>query len=330
MSSIPSHENFADRLLAAIDAKRSYTCVGLDPRLELLPPKIRASALRRYGQSRRGAAAAILEFNKAVIDVVSGLVPAVKPQVAFYECYGWEGMKAFSQTVQYAKRKGLLVISDAKRGDVGSTAVAYAAAHLGTLAIGGKETACFDADALTVNPYLGTDSIEPFVETANDFGKGLFILCKTSNPSSKEIQDLRVDGTRVYERVARLINTWGKECVGERGYSSVGAVVGATQPRAAKQLRKAMPKGLFLVPGYGAQGAGAADAMPCFDRDGYGAVVNSARAIIFAYTLSPWKQRYGSNRWERATEEAVHKMNSEIEEALRAKGNWPFEGEEAE
>lgn len=287
-------KNFADRLIASVDAKKSCVVVGLDPRIERLP----ADLNQRAERSPAEAAAAVLEFNRRVLDAVAPHVVAAKPQVAFYEALGPEGMRVFAETVRAVHDRGLLAIADVKRGDIGSTAEAYAQAYLDRL----------DADAVTLNPYLGSDAIMPFLERSSD-GKGIFVLAKTSNPSSAELQDLDVGGRPLYEKVAELVAAWGQDCVGESGYSAVGAVVGATFPDAVEKLRQLMPRAIFLLPGYAAQGATAQDCSHSFDRQGRGAVVNSSRGIIFAFAA----KRPPSTTWEYAVAEAARQMKEELE-----------------
>lgn len=282
-------KNFADKLMGAIRKKGTPICVGLDPRLNKIPDFIKRKVLDGGDLSpTEAAAAAILEFNKGIIDAVYDLVPVVKPQIAFYEIYGSAGLKAYEDTLKYAKSKGLITLADAKRNDIGSTAEAYAKAFLGEMEMFEDDDEVvmpiFDADSVTLNAYLGWDGVKPFVEEARKYEKGLFILAKTSNPSSGDIQDLMMeDGQALYEIMGQLIDSWGAEDVGECGFNFVGAVVGATYPEQATKLRKLMPNTFFLVPGYGAQGGGAADVKPCFNENGEGAIVNSSRGIIFAY-----------------------------------------------
>jgi len=290
--------NFADRLAEAIDRKASCVVVGLDPRVDALPPDL----LARARQSKDDAADAVLEFNRQVIAAVAPHAVAVKPQAAFYEALGQPGFRVFGETIRHAQQEGLLVISDVKRGDVGSTAEAYARAHL-------EE---FDADAVTLNPYLGGDSIAPFLDYA-DRGKGVFVLVKTSNPSSVEVQDLEAGDKKLYQRVAELVEQWGEPHRGRSGFSAVGAVVGATFPEAAAELRERMPHTIFLVPGYGAQGGGAEDCRACFDKRGYGTVVNSSRGIIFAYAKDK------TPRWQDAVAEAARRMKDDLERVRRGK-----------
>jgi len=310
--------HFGDRLMEAIKKKNSVICVGLDPRLDQIPAFIIDKAVAKHDRTFKGAAAAFLEFNKGIIDAVSDLVPVVKPQIAFYEQYGSEGIRAFEETCEYAQEKGLLVIADAKRNDIGSTADAYAKAFLGEVDLFGKETIALGADSLTVNAYLGLDGIKPFLKACHDFDAGIFVLVKTSNPSSGDIQD-RVTADEeisIAELMANFVDSWGFDLLGESGYSSVGAVVGATYPKELQKLRKLMPATPLLVPGYGAQGGGAEDVAAAFDKDGLGAVVNSSRGIIFAYeqansgAVGPIAKK-GENYAE-AARDAVIKMNEDL------------------
>jgi len=303
--------NFADRLIAEIEAKSTPAVVGIDPRIELLPMGLRRKYDEKKG-SLRSLVTAIKVFSCEVIDVVAPLVPAVKPQIAFFEMYGWVGIQAYIEVVRYAKRAGLVVIGDIKRSDIGSTAEAYALGHLGQVAVSGRLTEIWQEDAVTVNPYLGTDSMEPFLKEVNSRGKGIFVLTRTSNPSGKEIQNLIVGGEPVYLRVARLVEEWGRASVGTRGFSSVGAVVGATQPEEATRIRAALPNTIFLVPGYGAQGAGVDELRPAFRADGLGAIVNSSRAVIFAYRRKPYDEQFGDRRWHDAVEAATKEMRADL------------------
>lgn len=281
--------HFADRLIEVVKRKGNPICVGLDPRLDKIPSFIKQKALEGKEKTPLAAAAdALITFNKGIIDAIADIVPVVKPQAAFYEIFGAEGMRAYAETLKYAKQKGLLTIADVKRNDIGSTAEAYAQAYLGEVGVFGGEDEVvlpvFDADSITVNPYLGWDGVKPFVEESDRYGKGIFVLVKTSNRSSGDLQDLLMkDGNALYDVVGYLVDSWGADSVGESGYSFVGAVVGATYPEQARKLRKIMSKSIFLVPGYGAQGASAADVRPCFNADGLGAIVNNSRGIIFAY-----------------------------------------------
>lgn len=285
--------HFADRLIAAIKKKGNPVCVGLDPRLAQIPQFIKDAHTKEMGFTLEAAAHSIVEFNQGIIDAVADHVPCVKPQVAFYEQYGFEGMWAYEKTIEYAKDKGLLVIADAKRNDIGSTAQAYADGIIGQVDVFGGKYFVTDADAVTITPYLGADGILPFTKAAKEFGKGTFILVKTSNPSSGDFQDRELKGEdmTMYELVANFVESWGFDDIGDSGYSSTGAVVGATYPAQAEKLRKLMPHSIFLVPGYGAQGGTAEDVKPCFNDDGLGAVVNSSRGIIFAYEKNDADER---------------------------------------
>lgn len=286
--------HFADRLIQAIQTKGNPICVGLDPRLDHLPNFILDKVIRKYDKTLQAAAEAFFEFNCGIIDAVADLVPCVKPQIAFYEEYGIAGLWAFNETCRYAQEKGLIVIADVKRNDIGTTAQAYANAYLGEVDVFGESIPGFDVDSVTVTPYLGYDGIKPFIDVSRDRGKGIFVLLKTSNPSSGDLQDQLLEEKVVtgfgvngrmtnYQLMAHLIDSWGSNEVGQSGYSFVGAVVGATYPKQAAELRKLLPQTLFLVPGYGAQGGGAEHVKPCFNDDGLGAIVNSSRGIIFAY-----------------------------------------------
>lgn len=272
-----------DLMIGKIIEMNSPVVAGLDPKLDYVPEHIRNEVFGEFGVNAKGAAEALYRFNVALIDELCEVVPAVKPQAAYYEMYGLDGLEALYKTVSYAKKKGMYVILDGKRGDIGSTAEAYSAGWLGKTKIGENEVSMSEADCLTVNPYLGSDGILPFVNDCKKYDKGIFALVKTSNPSSGEIQDLLVDGKTIYERMAELVDGWGADNIGKYGYSAVGAVVGATYPEQAKKLRANMKHTYFLVPGYGAQGAGAADVAVSFDKEGLGAIVNSSRAIMCAY-----------------------------------------------
>ncbi len=310
--------HFADRLNKAIKDKGSAICVGLDPRLEQLPDFIKEKHFSKYDNALVAAAESILEFNKGIIDEIADIVPIVKPQIAFYEQYGHEGVRAFEETIHYARQKGLLTLADIKRGDIGSTAEAYAKAFLGKVNLFGKDVFSFDCDAVTVAPYLGWDGIKPFVDVARKHGKGIFVLVKTSNPSSGDLQDLQLkkkaeekgNDAALYEIMAQYLDSWGADEIGESGYSFVGAVVGATFPTQSVRLRELMPQSIFLVPGYGAQGGTAKDVKNCFNKDGLGAIINSSRGIIFAWEDS---DIYTENDYAQAAREAVLKMKKELE-----------------
>jgi orotidine-5'-phosphate decarboxylase len=306
--------HFADRFDTALKAKGNPICVGLDPRFDQIPKALTEAALKEHGRTAEAVAAAFIAFNKAIIDAVADIVPVCKPQVAFYEEHGWRGMRAYEETIRYAKEKGLLVISDAKRGDIGATALAYARAHLCERV--DPKDAGFEADALTVNPYMGRDTLEPYLEAAASQGKGIFVLVKTSNPGSGEIQDMVTASIdTVSERVAALVHALGSTSVGRCGLSDVGAVVGATYPEQAEHLRRIMPNTIFLVPGYGAQGATAKDAVAGFRKDGRGAIVNNSRLIIFAYKQEEYA-KYGQQDFAGAARAATLKMAEELKKAL--------------
>ena len=274
-----------DRLIENIVEKQNPTVAGLDPKLAYIPHFIKETAFKKYGKTLEGAAEALLVYNKALIDALYDIVPAVKPQLAYYEMYGWQGVKTFAETVSYAKSKGMFVITDGKRNDIGTTMEAYANAHLGITDIDGESLSAFGADALTVNGYLGTDGIKPVVSVSQKMDTGMFVLVKTSNPSSGELQNLTLseNDEAIYLHMGKLCEEWGKELSGKYGYSGVGAVVGATYPLQLTELRKALPHTFFLVPGYGAQGGTADDIAGAFDKNGLGAVVNSSRGIMCAW-----------------------------------------------
>lgn len=272
-----------DRLIERIRNMQNPTVAGLDPKLDYVPRFICDEAFSKYSDPLEAAAAALLTFNKGLIDALCDIVPAVKPQCAYYEMYGWQGMRALYETIAYAKKKGMFVITDGKRNDIGATMQAYAAAHLGTTAVRGEQIAAFDADALTVNGYLGTDGIKPLTEICAAQDKGIFVLVKTSNASSGELQDKCIGDKPVYRVMGDMCEAWGEPTRGAYGYSAVGAVVGATYPQQLAELRGALPHTFFLVPGYGAQGGGAKDVVPAFDKNGDGAIINSSRGIMCAY-----------------------------------------------
>jgi orotidine-5'-phosphate decarboxylase len=273
---------FADRLIHSIRAKGNPCVVGLDPRIDLMPAFIKSG---RGEPTREVIRSIVTDFHELVIDAVAELVPAVKPQLAFFEQYGSAGVEAFENTTVFAKRRGLLVIADGKRNDISSTAEAYAAAFLGEADILGRTQKVFDADAATVTPYLGRDSLEPFTDVCARHGKGLFVVLKTSNPGSRDFQDqpLAATGRPLYESIAAIVHELGTSLMGESGYSSIGAVIGATFPEEGRKLRTLMPRALVLVPGYGAQGGSAESAAACFNDDGLGAVVSSSRGITYKY-----------------------------------------------
>lgn len=272
-----------DRLIEKIKETRNPSVVGLDPKLEYVPAYLVAEYQEKYGMTLEAAAEAILAYNKAIIDEICDIVPAIKPQAAYYEMYGWYGVRTLEQTIRYAKEKGMFVITDGKRNDIGATMEAYTAAHLGTVMVGEEVLEPFGADALTVNGYLGSDGINPLLGACKERDRGIFVLVKTSNPSSGELQDQLMDGEPLYARMGDLCEKWGTETIGKYGYSAVGAVVGATYPEQLRELRARLPHTFFLVPGYGAQGGGAEGVAAAFDENGLGGIVNSSRAIMCAY-----------------------------------------------
>ena len=302
----------SDQLIKAIIEKKSPIVVGLDPRLESIPQDILDHCFELYGETLKAAAESILIFNKGIIDAVHDLVPAVKPQIAFYEQYGVEGMAAYKATCDYAKSKGLIVVADIKRGDIGSTSKAYSIAHLGMTKVGNSYHKAFEADFATINPYLGDDCMREFMEDVKTYDKGLLILVKTSNKTSGQLQDLEVEGGRVYNKVAQIVSNWNDAIVGDTGYSPIGAVVGATYPSELEDLRRQMPKAILLVPGYGAQGGSANDVVGAFNQDGLGALINSSRGIIFAYEGT--EKEYGEAA-RQATMEMRESINGALEQA---------------
>ena len=303
-----------NKLMNKIQKTNAPIVVGLDPMLSYVPSHIQQKAFAEYGETLEGAAEAIWQFNKEIIDKTYDLIPAVKPQIAMYEQFGIEGLKAYQKTVDYCKSKDLVVIGDIKRGDIGSTSAAYAVGHLGKVQVGSKSYAGFDEDFATVNPYLGSDGIKPFVDVCKEEKKGLFILVKTSNPSSGEFQDQLVDGRPLYELVGEKVAQWGEEHMGD-SYSYIGAVVGATYPEQGKVLRKIMPKAFILVPGYGAQGGKGKDLVHFFHKDGLGAIVNSSRGIIAAYKQEAYA-KFGEENFGDASRAAVEEMIADIRSAL--------------
>ena len=299
-----------EKLVERIKKLEAPIVVGLDPTLNFVPGFLLDKAINEKGETLEAAADAIFEFNKKIVDAVYDLIPAVKPQIAMYEQFGIPGLMAYKQTVDYCHEKGLLVIGDAKRGDIGSTSTAYAIGHLGKVKIGSTEIAPIDTDFLTINPYMGSDSVVPFVEECKKNDKGLFILVKTPNPSSGEFQDQKVGEKAVYELVGKKVDEWGAELV-KNGYSDVGAVVGATYAEMGEVLREIMPKAYILVPGYGAQGGTAAELKPFFNKDGLGAIVNSSRGIIAAYKQEKYAE-YGAEGFTEAARAAVIDMKNDI------------------
>ena len=303
-----------NQLVEKIQATKAPIVVGLDPMLSYVPEHIKEKAYSEKGETLEGAAEAIWQFNKGIIDATYDLIPAVKPQIAMYEQFGIEGLKVFKQTIDYCKEKGLIIIGDIKRGDIGSTSEAYAIGHLGKVQVGSQSYYSFDEDFVTLNPYMGSDGINPFIQVCKEENKGLFVLVKTSNKSSEEFQDQLVDGKPLYEFVGKKVAEWGESHMGKE-YSYVGAVVGATYPEMGKVLRSIMPKTYFLVPGYGAQGGKASDLAVYFNKDGLGAIVNSSRGIIAAYKLSAY-EKYGPTAYADASRQAVIDMRDDIMSAL--------------
>ena len=299
-----------NKLISNIRKTNAPIVVGLDPMLNYIPEHIQKKAFAEFGETLEGAAEAIWQYNKGIVDATFDLIPAVKPQIAMYEQFGIPGLIAYKKTVEYCKSKDLVVIGDIKRGDIGSTSAAYAVGHLGQVQVGSKKYAGFDEDFATVNPYLGSDGVKPFMDVCKEEKKGIFVLVKTSNPSSGEFQDRVIDGRPLYELVAQ----WGDELMGD-GYSYVGAVVGATYPEMGKVLRKIMPKTFILVPGYGAQGGKGADLVHFFNEDGLGAIVNSSRGIIAAYKQEKYKE-FGAENYADASRAAVKDMIADISGAL--------------
>lgn len=303
-----------EKLIQKIKKTEAPIVAGLDPMLAYIPQPILKSAFDEYGETLEGAAQAVWQFNKGIIDAICDLIPAVKPQIAMYEQFGIPGLEAYKRTVDYCKEKDLVVIGDIKRGDIGSTSAAYAAGHLGRVQVGSQSFAPFDEDFATVNPYLGTDGIKPFVDVCREYDKGLFILVKTSNPSSGEFQDRLVDGRPLYEWVGEKVDEWGRDHMGSQ-YSYIGAVIGATYPEMGKRLRALMPQTFFLVPGYGAQGARESDLTSFFNEDGLGAIVNSSRGIIAAYKQEAYAA-FGEDGYAQASRKAVEDMAADIRQAL--------------
>lgn len=306
-------KNAIDNLIEKIKKTNNPTVMGLDPRYEMIPEYIR----KKYDKTLKGVASCIVEFNKKLIDAICDVIPAVKPQIAFYEMYGIEGMKAFEETCKYAKEKRLVVIADIKRGDIGTTAKAYSNAFLGKTLVGDKEESIYDVDFVTLNPYMGIDSIKPFLEDCKKYNKGVFILAKTSNPSSGDLQDMKLEnGEEVYIKVAKLIEEWGKDFIGEYGYSSVSTVVGATYPKQLEEIRNVAKHSYFLIPGYGAQGGKATDIAYGFDKNKLGGIVNASRSLMYSYKSDLWKDKYTEEEFEKATLAEAIRMRDELNSAI--------------
>lgn len=302
-----------DLLIEKIKETNNPTVMGLDPRYEMLPECIK----NKYGKDVKSVCEGILEYNKNLIDNTYDIIPAVKPQIAFYEMFGIEGMKCFKETCKYAKEKGMIVIADIKRGDIGTTAAGYSNAYLGRTLVGDSEESFYDIDWVTVNPYLGIDGVKPFIEDCIKYNKGIFVLVKTSNKSSGELQDLKLeDGKTVYEKVAELVNSWGEELIGEHGYSSIASVVGATYPIQIKKLREIMPNSYFLIPGYGAQGGKAEDIALGFEN-GLGGIVNASRSLMCAFKSDRWKDKFSDEEYAKATRAEAIRMRDELNSAIK-------------
>lgn len=303
-----------DKLINKIKETNNPTVMGLDPRYDMLPNCIK----EKYSGSVEKITQGILEYNKALIDATYDIIPAIKPQMAFYEMFGVEGIKCFKETCKYAKEKGMIIIVDAKRGDIGSTAAGYSNAYLGKTPMGEIEESFYYADFLTVNPYLGSDGIKPFVEDCKKYDKGIFVLVKTSNPSSGELQDLKLEnGKTIYETVGSIVENWGEEVRGENGYSSVAAVVGATYPEQLQTLREQMPHTFFLIPGYGAQGGKAEDIALGFDKNGLGGIINASRSLMCAYKFDKWKDEFSDEEYAKATRAEAIRMRDELNSAIQ-------------
>lgn len=307
---------FIDRLVDEIQKKESCVLVGLDPRLGYIPDSFKKEFFNERGKNLDTVGDIILAYNKVIIDHVYDIVPAVKPQIAFYEQYGLAGLRAYIETCDYAKSKGLLVIGDVKRGDIGTTSKAYSNAHLGCVDLDGEKFSAFDSDAITTNPYLGDDCLKEFMDDISERNKGMFVLVKTSNPTSGQLQDLEVGNKKIYEIVSEIVYEWSLKTLGKCGYSSVGAVVSATHPQQAKDLRRLMKKTYFLVPGYGAQGGTVEDVLGCFNEDGLGAIINSSRGIMYAYRNKD--KNYDEYHIGEASRNETLIMKESINEALKA------------
>lgn len=307
-------ERVIDKLINKIKQTNNPTVIGLDPRYEMIPSCVR----EKYTEDLEGVSKAIVEFNKNLIDNVFDIIPAVKVQIAFYEMYGIEGIKAFKETCNYAKEKGMIVIADAKRGDIGSTAQGYSNAFLGRTTVGDKQIPIFDVDFVTVNAYFGIDCVKPFIEDCKKYNKGIFVLVKTSNPSSGELQDLKIENDEeIYTRMGKLVENWGEELQGEYGYSSIAAVVGATYPKQLQSLRKTIPHTFFLIPGYGAQGGKAEDIALGFDSSGIGGIINASRSLMCAYKSDKWKDKFTEEEYMKATRAEAIRMKEELNDAIK-------------
>ena len=313
-----------DQLIQEIDRKNSPIVVGLDPLIDQLPDFIKQQSLKEFGNTNRGAAEALFQFNKGLLEEIESLVPAVKLQMACYELYGPDGIETFNRTVQLAKQLGLIVIDDSKRNDIGSTAKLYAMNHLGEAPLIEGKDESIKADFLTVNPYLGSDTLKPFFDVCQQYNKGLFILARTSNPSAGEYQEAQVEGLPLYQKIAKDIQAQADCHIGINRFSTIGAVVGATWPRETERLREIMPNVYFLVPGYGAQGATSDQVTSAFDQNGFGALINSSRAIIFAYRSSQYRSQFpNENQFANASRQAVKNMKFDLLRSLSQAGKLP-------
>ena len=302
-------KNAIDKLISKIKETNNPTVIGIDPKYDMIPECVR----NKYGKTLEDVSKAILEFNIELIKNTYDIIPAVKVNIAFYEMYGIEGIKVFEKTCKYAKEKGMVVIADIKRGDIGSTAQSYSNAFLGKTKIEETEESIFDVDFVTVNPYMGTDCVQPFINDCKKYNKGIFVLVKTSNPSSGELQDKQIEGgEKIYIEVAKLVEQWGKDLIGENGYSSVSAVVGATYPNQLKEIREIAPHTYFLIPGYGAQGGKAEDIALGFDNNGLGGIVNASRSLMYAYKSDKWKDEFEEIDYGKATRAEAIRMKEEL------------------
>ena len=309
-------ENIMDRLIEKIKEMDNPTVIGVDTRYDMVPECVRS----KYSKDINGMCEAMLEYSKALIDATYDIVPAVKLQSAYFEMYGVEGVKLYKEMINYCRKKGMRVMADVKRGDIGSTSAGYSRAYLGKNIINEKEEGIFDVDFATVNPYMGSDCVNPFIEDCKKYDKGIFVLVKTSNKSSSEIQDLKTeDGEEIYRKVAKLVNGWGEALIGKYGYSSVSAVVGATHPKQLKELRELMPDAYFLIPGYGAQGGKAEDIALGFDKNGLGGIVNATRSLMCAYKSELWKDKFAEEEYAKATRAEALRMKEELNSAIKQK-----------
>lgn len=306
-------QNQIDRLIDKIKEMNNPTVIGVDTRYDMVPDCVK----NKYSKDIHGMCNAMLEYSKALIDATYDIVPAVKLQSAYFEMYGVEGIKLYKEMIDYCKEKNMVVMADVKRGDIGSTSAGYSKAYLGKNTVNEKEEGIFDVDFATVNPYMGSDCVNPFIEDCKKYDKGIFVLVKTSNKSSGELQDLKTDdGEEIYKKVAKLVNTWGQELIGKYGYSSISAVVGATYPKQLQELRKLMPHAYFLIPGYGAQGGKAEDIALGFDENGLGGIVNATRSLMCAYKSDLWKDKFKEEDYAQATRAEAIRMRDELNNAI--------------